>query len=89
MESEVDGWGGASLASCFELWGTVWYDWCERGRLWWCSRKQPKMSLLAAPVCISVLENLQKARPGVGHCRLSIDLCSRQLSRGKSKIKGL
>jgi hypothetical protein len=35
MESEVDGWGGASLASCFELWGTVWYDWCERGRLEW------------------------------------------------------
>lgn len=23
--------GGASLASCFELWGTVWYDWCGFG----------------------------------------------------------
>lgn len=92
MESEVDGWGGASLASCFELWGTVWYDWCERGRLWWCSRKQPKMSLLAAPVCISVLENLQKARPdpGVGHCSCRLLNCvvARQMSRGKkAKLK--
>jgi hypothetical protein len=50
------------------------------------------MSLLAAPVCISVLENLQKARPdpGVGHCSCRLLNCvvARQMSRGKkAKLK--